>query len=166
MHAEALAYVNRFATADQAVVTEFGARDINGTPRPLFPNAVWWGIDIADGRGVDEVADATEWSGEPADFVICCEVFEHFAGWELIVQNMAANLVPGGRAVITAAGPARLPHSAVDGGPLRDGEHYANVDPDTLRMVMKAAGLASIEVEVHGGDVYATGVKPRKVAAK
>lgn len=163
MHAEALAYVNRFATADPVRVTEFGSRDINGTPRPLFPNADWWGIDAVDGPGVDEVADAADWSGVAADLVVCCEVFEHCAAWELIVQNMAANLAPGGRAVITAAGPARLPHSAVDGGPLRDGEHYANVDPDTLRMVMKAAGLASIEVEVHGGDVYATGTKPRKV---
>lgn len=167
MHDEALTYVNRFAVADPIKVVEFGARDINGSPRRLFPNATWWGIDIVDGPAVDEVADAAEWFGErPADMVICCEVFEHAPAWERIVDSMAANVAKGGRVVITAAGPDRLPHSAVDGGELRDGEHYANVDPDTLRMVMKAAGLTSIEVEVRQGDVYATGIGAGKKVTK
>lgn len=163
MHSEALAYVNRFASDAAVTVTEFGSRNINGTPRGLFPNATWWGVDTVDGPGVDEVADAATWTGEPADLVICCEVFEHCATWELLVDSMVANAKVGGRVIVTAAGPDRLAHSAVDGGPLRPDEHYANIDPDTLRMVMKAAGLGSIEVEIRGGDVYATGVKAKKV---
>lgn len=163
MHAEALAYVNRFATPDEVRVIEFGARDINGSPRHLFPNAVWWGIDLVDGPAVDEVADAATWTGEPADIVVCCEVLEHADQWHGIVASMAANTAPGGRVVITAAGPERAPHSAVDGGPLRPDEHYENIEPATLLAALKAAGLSSIEVEVSGGDVYATAVKPRKV---
>lgn len=163
MHAEALTYVNRFATADVVRVVEFGARDINGSPRVLFPNAQWWGIDLVDGSAVDEVADAASWSGEPADIVVCCEVLEHAESWRDIVASMAANTKPGGRVLITAAGPDRAPHSAVDGGLLRDGEHYENIKPAALQAALKAAGLDSIEVEVSGGDVYATGVKPRKV---
>lgn len=167
MHAEALAYVNRFASDATVDVVEFGSRDINGSPRPLFPNARWWGIDIVDGPAVDEVADATTWSApEPVDMVVCCEVFEHFDGWERIVENMVANLRPGGRALITAAALGRAPHSAVDGGQLRDGEYYANVNPETLRMVLKGAGFTAIEVEDSGLDVYATGIKAEKKVLK
>lgn len=167
MHIEALTYVNRFANADSIRVVEFGSLDINGTPRWLFPNAAWWGIDVVDGPGVDEVADAATWSGEPADMVVCCEVLEHAPDWENIVTNMVACCRVGGRVLVTAAGPNRAPHSAVDGGELRDGEHYANVDPDTLRMVLKAAGATAIEVESRDGiDVYATGLRAEKKVAK
>jgi len=38
-------------------------------------------------------------------------------------------LEPGGMFVMTAAGPGRAPHSAVDGKGLQPGEHYANIDP-------------------------------------
>jgi SAM-dependent methyltransferase len=167
MHAEALAYVNRWASDAELRVVEFGARDINGSPRSLFPKATWWGIDIVDGPAVDEIADGATWVGDtPADMVVCCEVFEHCPTWEQLVAGMAANLRPGGRAVITAAGPQRAPHSAVDGGGLRDGEHYANVDPETLRIVLKGAGFTKIEVEELGGDVYASAVLADKKGVK
>jgi hypothetical protein len=162
MHAEALAFCNRYASADPVRVVEFGARDINGTARTLWPNAYWWGIDICDGQLVDEIADAATWTGEPADLVICTEVLEHAEGWRDIVANMAANTRPGGKVLITAAGPHRQPHSAVDGGELRPGEYYANINPVVLAAELKAAGLTGIEVFDTGVDVYAAAVKPSK----
>lgn len=160
MHDAALAYVNRFASSDPIDVLEFGSRDINGSPRRLWPNATWFGVDVVDGPGVDEVADAATWSGDPADVVVCCEVFEHTDCWREIVANMAAHTRPGGRVIVTAAGPDRLPHSAVDGGPLRDGEFYANVHPAELLEALSSAGLTQVDVVVNGGDVYGTGVRP------
>lgn len=183
MHHEALQYVNRFGTGEPIDLVEFGSRDVNGTPRSLFPNARWHGIDISAGAGVDEVADATSWRPEtPVDVVVCCEVFEHTPAWREIAANAAACLKPGGRLIVTAAGPTRAPHSAVDGRLLRDSEHhdgdgdgefYANIDPVELAAVLEAAGFSAVEVDEAGPDVRATGVnggaakpKPKAKAAK
>jgi hypothetical protein len=66
-------------------------------------------------------------------------------------------LAPGGRLVVTAAAPPRAPHSAVDGGPLRPGEHYRNVDPDALGAWLRGVGFVCETLEAHPdrGDVYA-----------
>lgn len=160
MHAEALLYVSDFRTDDRLRVIEFGSRDINGSPRYMFPNADYHGIDVVDGTGVDEVADAATWAPKRrAHLVICCEVFEHTKQWRKIVANAAACLVRGGRLVVTAAGPQRAPHSAVDGGSLRDGEWYENVSPADLGAAMVKAGFKDVEVHERGGDVQGTGVK-------
>lgn len=160
MHAEAAQYVNRFAHAEPVTVVEIGSRDVNGSVRGLFPNASWYGIDVADGLGVDEVADGATWQPpEPVQLVVCCEVFEHTDVWPQIVKNSAAMLVDGGRVIFTAAGPARAPHSAVDGGPLRHGEYYSNVRPDDLAVALESVGFVDVDVEELGGDVRATAVK-------
>lgn len=160
MHAEALSYVEQFATDDDIRVIEVGSRDINGSPRPLFPNAQYLGIDVEPGRGVDVVADGTTWgpTGKKPDVVVCCEVFEHTPDWLQIIHNAHVMLKVGGRFIVTAAGPSRTPHSAVDGGALRDGEFYENIDPDELDKALTAL-FTDVEVVERGGDVYATGVK-------
>lgn len=159
MHLDAWLYVAQFGTDEPVDVIEFGALDINGGVRDLFPFARWHGIDVVPGPGVDEVADAATWTGEPADLVICCEVFEHTAAWPAIVANAAWHCKEGGRVVFTAAGPSRAPHSAVDGGQVRPGEWYQNVPADELRMAMVAAGLGAVVVEERGGDVRGTGTR-------
>lgn len=172
MHHEARQYVNRFGTAEPITVVEIGSLDINGTVRGCFPKAKWHGIDVVEGPAVDEVANGATWTpDEPVDLVVCCEVFEHTRDWRKIVANCANIVKPGGRVVFTAAGPTRLPHSAVDGGLLRDGEFYANIDPDDLAAAMSDAGFVDVQIDEHGPDVRATGVlgdkpKPARKAAK
>lgn len=174
MHHEARQYVNRFGTADPVAVVEIGSLDINGTVRGCFPKASWHGIDVVDGPAVDEVADGAMWKPDtPVDFVICCEVFEHAKNWKAIVANMANIVKPGGVAVVTAAGPDRQPHSAVDGGALRPDEFYANIEPDDLRAAFESAGFVDVVIDVLGPDVRATATlgdkpkpKPTKRAAK
>lgn len=165
MHRAAELFVNQHATAVPVTVVEVGSRNINGTVRDLFPEASWWGIDTEDGVDVDEVADGATWQPpELVDVVVCCEVLEHAADWRAIVANMAGMVKPGGKVIVTAAGPDRMPHSAVDGGPLRDGEHYGNIDPDDLAAELAAAGL-TVSVGCDGQDVQAVGVldaKPKK----
>lgn len=170
MHAEAFAFVRHTLTqhpcAPDAFVVEIGGLDINGTVRGLFPPH-YLSTDVTDGPGVDRVADgATLTLDQPADVVVCCEVLEHAPHAQAIVANMARIASPGGRLIITAAGAdgdwARLPHSAVDGGDVRDGEHYANVSPGALSAWLREAGCTDVKVWVNpsAGDVYATARTP------
>lgn len=163
MHAAAHDYVARFRTDDDVRVVEIGSRDINGTVRDLFPDADYIGVDVQDGQGVDVVADAATWRPKrKADIVVCCEVFEHTDAWRDIIWNTADNIVSdGGLIVVTAAGPGRAPHSAVDGGPLRDDEFYENIHPGDLALVLAEAGFDRVEVDEVRGDVRASGVLNR-----
>ena len=170
MHAEAMYFLHhhlaRFATVSGIRVLEFGSRNINGTTRDIFLDADYYGVDIEDGEGVDEVADAAHWTREsmPAfDIVICAEVFEHTRDWPKIVESAFEALATGGVFVCTAAAPDREPHSAVNGDLLADDhtEYYCNVRPDDLKEKLEAAGF-TVEGVAHNkthGDVYAVAWK-------
>jgi hypothetical protein len=136
MHPEAMAWVAAFATDEPVSVLDIGGRNINGSPRHLFPNATTYRtLDQLDDRGVDIVADATMWvPDDQYDVVLCLEVFEHAKFWRDIILTARRAVARDGLFVATAAGPGRALHSGVDGGPvLHDGEHYGNVDPVDLR---------------------------------
>jgi hypothetical protein len=167
LHAEAFGFV-AWAVKDRTfgTVLEIGGRNINGSVRDLFPSAAYTTLDIAPGDGVDIVADAADRTPTATyDCVVCCEVFEHTPRWPEILHTMAAALDLGGTAIVTAASLDRAPHSAVDGGPLRDGEYYGNVNPHHLAAAMRAAGFTG-QVSVHPrGDVYATATKTEAMVA-
>jgi SAM-dependent methyltransferase len=170
MHAEAFRYVSLMLRLEPcppgAHVVEIGGRNINGSVRELFtqlPEGHYLSTDILPGEGVDVVADGATLTVEtPADIVLCCEVLEHAPDAGAIVANMARIARPGGRLIITAAGAdswwARLPHSAIDGCALQDGEHYANISPAALTYWLERAGCERIEVLTNpiAGDIYAT----------
>ena len=161
MHPGARRFVARYA-GRYGTVVELGARNVNGGIADLFQSDWYVGVDIEPGDGVTVVADAATWTpDEPADLVVCCEVLEHTPRAGDIVANAAAMLAPDGRVIVTAATDPRSPHSAADGGPVRGGEWYRNIDPDELAGWLSAAGLSHVKVEAHHdvGDVYATGVK-------
>lgn len=152
-------------TADRcgpfASVTDLGGRDINGSPRLLFPGARYVAVDVVPGPGVDVVADARTWVPEqPVDCVVCCEVLEHVPDPDRFVAAAWEALKPGGLLVVTAACPPRAPHSAADGGQLRPGEFYRNVDPYLLARWLIGWKDAEIETHEDRGDVYATARKP------
>jgi hypothetical protein len=163
LHVEAFGFVERlcaerFATFDGLTVVEYGSLDINGSVRGLFPGSRYHGIDLQAGPGVDEVADAISWrASAPADVVVCCEVLEHSPEPGGIVSSAAANLRSGGWLIVTCATDTRAGHSAVDGGPLRDGEHYGNIDPVSLGRALRTCGFTIEELHVHRGrgDLYA-----------
>lgn len=150
MHAEAFEWVRRHANTDAVTVLEIGGRDINGSPRALFPNAtVYRVLDIADGPNVDIVADAATWTPDDEyDVVVCTEVFEHTPHWRDICATAYKACRPGGKFIATMAGPGRPAHSAVDGGwSLYPGEHYANVHPEELRQALEACGWRDVVVD-------------------
>ena len=167
MHPEALSWVSRCAHELSGVdaVLDIGGRNINGSVRPLFIDAtVYTALDIADGPGVDVVADAATWTPDREyDAVVAAEVFEHTDSWPEICATAYKACKPGGTFIATMAGPGRPPHSGMDGGPtLYPGEHYANVRPERLHEVLAACGLRDIVVDQQRSpaDVRAVAVKP------
>jgi SAM-dependent methyltransferase len=169
MHTAAYAYVEhmlaRHPYAPDAYVVEIGGRDVNGSVRALFhtPAVRYLSTDVSDGIGVDQVADgATLTLDTPADVVVCCEVLEHAANAGDIVANMARIATPGGLLLITAAGAhdtwARAPHSAIDGGDIREGEHYANITPHALSAWLTQAGCVDVQIWLNAAacDIYAS----------
>lgn len=164
MHAEALAFVARTAQQFMPVdaVLDVGGRNINGSPRPLFPGSTYLVIDLEDGPGVDVVGDARHWRPEsPVDLVLSVEILEHAPDPEALLRAAWDCLVPGGRLIVTCATDPRAPHSGHDGGPLHRGEYYANVDDGELKAWLDAIGFVDVELEVHRdrGDLYATAVR-------
>lgn len=158
MHPGAYNYVARVAAehGPWGRVLEVGGRNINGSVRPLFAPADYTTLDISPGPGVDIVADAADYTPSvPFDAVVCCEVLEHTARAAEIVAGAARAVRPDGALILTAACPPRAPHSAIDGGAVRHGEFYANVDPADLTEWLRAVGTASVEVDHVAGDVYA-----------
>lgn len=148
---------------DSPFVLEFGSLDVNGSPRSLFPNAVYFGIDRIAGPGVDYVGDAIEYRAgtELFDVAICTEVLEHCdQPWRLLESAYRA-LRAGGMLLVTAAAPPRQAHRC-DGteGDLR-GEHYANIVPADLDDALHRIGfqVAELRYDALHGDVYALAVK-------
>jgi hypothetical protein len=163
VHTEAYEWVARYATDDPVTVLDLGGRDINGSPRGLFPNADYLVLDLVDGPNVDIVADAAIWDPYTWwDIVVCCEVCEHTLVWRDVLGTAALALRPGGRLIVTTAAPGRAPHSGIDGGEVRPGEYYANVEPDQLELALRHAGLVDVVINVNpaSADVRATAMKP------
>lgn len=145
-------------------LVDLGGRDVNGTVRDLVDAQVVSVVDVTDGPDVTDLDDARTWRSfvGPADVVLCTEVLEHVQGWPAIVWTLYEALRPGGVAVVTAAAPERAPHSAVDGGPLRDGEWYQAVGLGDLGAVLTACGfhIEAIEHDPSAGDVRAVARRP------
>lgn len=157
MHEQARAFfASQLADLPPLRVVEFGSCNMNGSVRDVYPQAAsWHGIDLQPGPGVDEIADAASWqTNRWFDVCISSEAFEHTPRWRSLIATARRVLVPGGTLYASCATGYRPPHSAVDGGPLRNGEFYANVDPDDMTQAL--AGWVDVVVEVadgyYGGD--------------
>jgi len=172
MHEQALSWVGQFRTDEDLAVLDIGGRDLNGSTRPLFPNArPYHVLDILPGNGVDFVADAAdwrpttrEWEDLPSggyDLVVTTETFEHAKRWREIIKTAWDVLRPGGWLIFTCAGPGRPVHSGVEAvwGLIGD-EWYANVSPEEIREELFIQGWTDIEARTLGLDTQGKAVKP------
>jgi SAM-dependent methyltransferase len=163
LHPEAWQWVMKFATDEHITVLDIGGRDINGSPRILFPNAVYTVLDLLPGKNVHIVADAATWNPPLLwDLVLATEVFEHTPDWPKICATAWWALRPGGRFVVTTAGPGRLEHSGIDGmGRLHPGEWYQNIEPGQLEAALKEVGFVDVVIDqqVNPPDVRAVARK-------
>jgi hypothetical protein len=184
MHPQAFDFVAQHARPSPGLkVLDIGGQDMNGTVRGLFhvehgDPVEYLSLDIADGPGVDIVADAAEWRpGWPAhegfDVVVCCEVFEHTPAWRQILRTAHEALRPGGLFIATMAGPGRPPHSGRRPTLEMDpDEFYENVVPAQLEEGCEVAGFVDVMVDVAGGstspdrkteDVRVTARRPQAI---
>jgi predicted methyltransferase len=170
MHEGAFQFVCRVAMQleSRASVVELGSRTVvgpwpySGPVRHLFPGAEYVGVDMVDGPNVDTVGNAATWQPEPlmpVDTVVCTETLEHTPEAGQICRNAWNLLQPGGVFIVTAAGVGRAPHSAIDGGQLRDGEYYHNVNREELRTWVAPFGFSLIDTFSVPGDIYAVAVR-------
>lgn len=159
MHAEAMTWLTDQAAdlGPVAEVIDLGGRDINGSPRHLFPGADYTVLDLHPGPGVDVVADCRDWDPEDlVEVVVAAEVLEHADDPPAVLAAAARWLRRGGTFLCTAAAEPRTPHSGLDGGPVQPGEHYANIDPGLLAGWVEEGPWYPPVIEyddVHG-DVY------------
>lgn len=169
MHEQVLSWVAQFRTDDDLAVLDIGGRNLNGSTRPLFPNAKPYHVlDLRPGPNVDFVADAADWRPVPGvagrhwyDLVLCTETFEHAKRWPDIIATAYAALRPGGWLVFTCAGPGRPPHSGIEPvWGLIDDEWYANVSPDEIRVELERQGWTDIEARQLGLDTQGKAIKP------
>lgn len=160
MHDAAWRYVASIADrCSPSTAVDIGGRDVNGTCRDLFPETAWTVLDAQPGPGVDVVADGGAWlPTELVDLVLCTEVFEHTPRPDLIVDNIAKMLRPGGRVILTMAGPGRAPHGIRADDPLQPG-WYKNIEPIDLGRWLEQSGFIGIEVDQLDEDVRATAVR-------
>lgn len=153
-------WVSRYATTEPLAVLDIGGRNINGSPRHLFPAAEYTVLDAMSGPDVDIVADAATWTPDREyDMVLCLEVCEHTEVWPQIVATAYKACRTGGQLVLTCAGPGRAPHNASDGGPLPAGEYYQNLPLARLHDVLVATGWQHIRAEQLLSDLRAVATK-------
>ena len=163
MHPAALDWIARHATDEEVRVLDVGGRDINGTARDLFPNATEYVVvDLVKHPSVDLTADVLDLkptgraklSVGQFDVIVYAEVAEHSPDWVDHLDHLTDLLADDGRCIITAAGPTRTPHSGIDGGAVRDGEHYANLTRDELDAALYGIGDRYV-IDESGHDLRA-----------
>jgi SAM-dependent methyltransferase len=151
-------------------VLEIGSWDVNGSIRTLFSNCAYTGVDICEGRGVDEIGHGQEISHPSShyDTIISCECFEHNEYWRETLANMIRMLRPGGLCVITCATTGRREHGTPRTTPnqsltaIQHGDpYYQNL---TATDFIKTGLLGSFkyykfESNIFTKDLYFVGVK-------
>ena len=98
--------------APNALILEVGARDVNGSPRVLFPGLgpkYYLGVDIEAGPGVDEIVDVKDltdrFGQDKFDVVISTEMLEHCADWQTALFQMLTVLKKEGLLILSTRSP-------------------------------------------------------------
>lgn len=88
-------------------VLDVGSLNVNGSTRPVWPDAEYIGIDGRPGDGVDIVAMSWEMPFPDAHFdvVVCTEMLEHDADPILTFTEVQRVLKPSGTFILTCRGP-------------------------------------------------------------
>lgn len=98
MHSHVLRWVKQ-ALPLEGKVLEVGSLNVNGSLREVLP--ITHGIDIREGKDVDEVLDACNlierYGHESWDHVVTSSCFEHVELWSLALRNAWGVLKIGGK---------------------------------------------------------------------
>ncbi|NLV08378.1 methyltransferase domain-containing protein [Halomicrobium mukohataei] len=98
MHTSVAIFVAKALTESEIEgcrILEVGSRNINGSVRPIIESRNpqnYTGVDMVDGKGVDEVVDATniveEFGENSFDVVVSTEMLEHAKNWKNTINNI------------------------------------------------------------------------------
>ena len=127
-----------------ARVLEMGSKDVNGTPRELFTDCTYIGVDVIGGDGVDFVGKAHEYKDGLFDTVISTEMLEHDEYAEMSMKNAKDRLRNGGLLVVTAAGIGRKKHYGV----FPTETYYKNISREFVTDIFPEA-----EIEEDSGEI-------------
>lgn len=150
-------------------VLEIGALDINGSVRSFFADCDYTGIDVAPGKGVDQVARGEDFAAEASafDVVISCECMEHNPMYLKTWLNMLRVLREDGLLLMTCATFGRPQHgtstSDPAASPLTIGqgqEYYRNLGQADFEVVQLPHFFARhlFEVDHSSKDLYFLGI--------
>ena len=93
-------FVKEFLPQFHGRILEVGSKDYGSTIqfREMFQYESYVGLDMAEGKGVDLVANIEERiEVDPVDLIICCSVLEHVRNPWKAAENLSHILKPGGR---------------------------------------------------------------------
>ncbi|NIQ88688.1 MAG: hypothetical protein GWN93_06235 [Deltaproteobacteria bacterium] len=116
MHTEVIEWLRSIRESEPGIfensrVLECGSLDINGTPRPLFKECEYVGLDWRDGPGVDVVSLTHHYRDDAGfDVVISTEMLEHDPYWLVSACSMVELLRTGGSLILTFGGIDRPAH--------------------------------------------------------
>ena len=156
-----------------ARVLDCGSLDINGNNRYLFEDCDYTGIDVGEGKNVDEVSLIHEHKTRIGDCgklfsQVCCydtiistEAFEHDAHLRESIKRIVKLLRPGGLFLFTCATTGRHEHGTIARSksdcPLTEWDHYENVTPDMIEDLLN--GHLDGEFRTVGTDLQYWGIK-------
>lgn len=140
-------------------VLEVGARNVNGSVRPiieaLHPQS-YLGIDIEMGDGVDEICDVmalTDRFGEDAfDLVVSTELVEHVRDWRRAFNNMKRVLRADGVIVVTT----RSPGFKIHGYPF----DYWRYEREDMRRIFADFTILALDDDRVAPGVFVKASKP------
>ncbi len=153
-----------------AKVLEVGSLDINGSVRQFFTSCTYIGIDVGEGKGVDEVAEGQEYNGKVNSFdtIISCECFEHNPHWVDTFNNMIRMTKKGGLIIMTCATTGRPEHGTTrtkpKDSPLTIGkgwDYYQNLTEADFTKSIDLSKFSSYKFSVNdtAKDLYFYGIK-------
>ena len=98
-------FLTSYVSEDISVL-EIGSANVNGGLRELKrPGMTWWGVDLDDAPGVDQVVQVgapLPFENQSFDLVVASSVFEHDIQFWNTFLEMARVMKPGGTILITA----------------------------------------------------------------
>ena len=112
------------------VVLEFGSKNINGTPRGLFTDCSYIGLNRDEGKDVDVVSRMHEYEpGFEFGTIISTSTLEHDKYVDQSMQRCWDLLAPGGLLVVTTVVPSWGAHNIKEG----EDNHYEGIAIERAR---------------------------------